>query len=703
MAFQTTKKKALDIDGLEAGFLNALEGNSSSKESVDLVTFMESEAWSNFPLRPRQRLLMKVVNNTHAQVSNAKDIPILPFERVRIDQRKWYANHLEEFGEPPALSGLDHCIIHAEDGTVWYDEGADYEYLLTRENKYANLIVRAEGGPADPLVVICIIGRGGSKTTMGGGMAGWKTQHILRQRDPHGYYGLQPQKPLKIQNVATAEKQAQEFFQAYKTTVGNVTWFKGRYTDLTLSMEFGSIPSKGGVHVPQLVAALASSNSRSGRGGDVIFYVHDEMAFADKGGDGKAGHNSDRAIWRAYFSAVKTRGRNKGIAMTLSSPAEADGLLYELVQQAERGELKNVILMQVATWEMIPGHTKGDYAAEYADDPDGAEMEYGAQFYSGTSNLIPNAQAKLDVAVENGRKLGIIRRRAQYWEDERCKEGGRYDRRKAARFDYAAHLDTSKGGDRLVFAVSHMEGPWTVLDHLKIWERLPHYTKELEPYVKQINYGFGGFRQLTFDQYNSLQLIQNLTDAGIHCFERTFTAEYNDAIARNMMQILSETQVTYAIYPTAFKGPMPKKGSGWDEGPDEAAISMWIARQEIQAIKKIVKAKAGSAEKRYLIAGTAPTTGTVVHDDAFDAMAASAYEARQLVMGGGHFGVLDVEGANYFANYPNMTTEVAIDAINTPGDWIMARCSFCGNSWKEASPDPLVACPACRNYTQIRM
>lgn len=692
-------------------------GTAADVKVVDLVTFIEHPEWGNFPLRPRQRLIAKIVHNAVVDATRPKDIQRLPWEKVRLDaridadeqafdedgnpRRGWWELHVEEHGKGPDLANLDHCTEYREDGSVWYDEEADFSKLKTRENPYANAIVRISGDPASPLLIILVLGRGGSKTTLAAFFSAWQTHRLQASKDPHEFYGLKARKSLKIQNVATAEAQANEFFQAYKTTITTIPWFAGHYHEplLEKSMKFGKLP--GSAEEPQIIAEMKSSSSRAGRGGDTVVYIHDEIAHAEKGGENKVGARSDRSLWRAYHSAVKTRGKSKGIEGLLSSPAEQDGVLWEEFTKAEQGITPNVVLVQIATWEMIPGHTRANYDPEYADDPDGAEMEFGAQFYSGSANLIPKAQEKLDVAVENGRKLGLIRRRSSFFDDERLLDNGRYRKDKALIWDYAGHLDTSKGGNRLAFALTHMEGPYTILDYVKGWDTLPHFTKELEPFLKGINDRFK-MRQLSFDQYMSLQLIQDLTDYGINCIEKTFTAEYNDAIARNLMAILAPSAVTLAIYPTTYEGPVPKRGSGWDTGDDEEAIWMWLARQEIAAAKKVMRAKVGSADKRFLIAGVAPTTGPIIHDDILDAISAAAFEARQMVMGSGRLDFLSPVDANEWAkNYIQEQVKEREASGEYSGEPV--RCSFCGHGWNDLTGLPLTTCPGCGQYTQIRL
>jgi hypothetical protein len=702
------RKKERERPDYDALISENLNGFTIAKEDgtlVDLVTFLEAEEWHNLALRPRQRLVSKIVNNAIAHCARTPLLRQLPWERIRLDTRKWWQIHVEDHNEPPALTGLDHAITTDADGSVWYDEEADFEFMKSRQDRYANLIVRLDGDQADPLIILLVLGRGGTKTTMAAGFSAWLTHIIMAQADPHRYFALNAQKSLKIQNVATAEIQANEFFQAYKTAITNITWFDGRYDDKEKSIEFGRLPGKASKPVPQLIAAMASANSRSGRGGDVVVYVHDEMAHSEKDGDGKVGARSDKSLWRAYFAAVRTRGKARGIGMCLSSPAEADGKLYELFEGAENGRVKNVVMIQVSTWGMIPGHTRENYQDEYDLDPDGADMEYGAQFYSGQSNLIPNAEVKLDRAVENGKLLGLVARRAHYFQDERLKDPqtGKYRRDLAQPWDYWAHLDTSKGGNRLALAVAHMEGPFTVLDHLRIWERLPHYRDELEPYIIRLHQHFGGLRGMSFDQYNSLELIQNLTDAGIRAEELTFTAEINDALARNLMSIMSEKSVTLAVYPTEFMGPLPKKGGGWDDGPDEADIAMWIARKEIAAAKKIYTARTGSKEKRFWVAGVAPTTGTITTDDALDAIMAACYKARMAVMGGGGFAIIDPNGPAGSVGRAELLAQAVEDGKSLEGFGMQVNCAHCYNVWTDMTGAPLVACPNCGQYTQARM
>jgi hypothetical protein len=170
------------------------------------------------------------------------------------------------------------------------------------------------------------------------------------------------------------------------------------------------------------------------------------------------------------------------------------------------------------------------------------------------------------------------------------------------------------------------------------------------------------------------------------------------------MQVLAQDAVTLATYPTSFEGPIPERGSGWDEDPEtEEQVGLYIVRREIVAAKRVMKAKANTTEKRYTIAGVAPTTGEVTHDDGMDALGAAALEARRAAMGGGGFTVLD----------PAAAVQEARDALNRPvpkgeevvpnAEKMTVRCTFCGHSWAEGSPEPLVACPSCTQYTQIRM
>jgi hypothetical protein len=580
------------------------EGTDQSGEVVPLDVFLEHEDWAHMILRPRQRLLAKVIDNAANHRPLDTRLARYPFDA---------ATMCLGFDGEKLMRTMGHCVEQDDAGVYWYDEVADWAYLKSRKNPYAQVFESLDDNSSEPRTIVLIIGRGGGKTTFAAGTAGHQGHRILSQPNPHALFNLAALKALRIQNVATSAAQAGEFFDAFVSFIERVKWFNGRYSPpIKGMMKFGK----------HLWAERGSSNSKSGRGRDTVVYIHDEIAFAEK----TSGPRSDRALYTAIRSAVKTRAKGKGIVLILSSPAEADGVLYELYCQAIAGTFENALVVQLASWEMIPGETKDDYAAEYRKDPDVAETEYGAQFFTGAKNLLPNVASQFEAMVKlytalTGRTaampLGTISDREL--EEAFVKDARKYER--------VVHVDTSEGGDRLVVAVGHVRKGVVVIDLIRAFNREVGYTKELLPFIKRIAKRVT-VTQVSFDQFSSIQMIQDLEDMGINAIKTTFTDVFNDELATNFKQLVFEERLALPETPPELWAMADKEleKDGWDDDETKWPIySIMLLKREMMAALKSLKGR--NTKKKRLIAAHAPTAGPVQTDDALDAVMVVAHQA----------------------------------------------------------------------------
>lgn len=650
------------------------EHEDMTDEVCPLDVFLGDEEWADLPLRPRQKLILKVIDNAANQMDLEHRLT-----QFRLDDGTDKGLDLDTclafMGNSP------HAVSRRTDGSFWYDELADWRYLLKGDNDYARAFCNVKLGSKEPRTVILIMGRGSSKTTVfSAGVSAHQAHRILSAPNPHALFKLAALKPLRIQNVATSSDQAGEFFDAFVNLIGRVKWFDGRYSPpIKGMMKFG----------PHLWAEKTSSNSRSTRGRDTVVYVHDEVAFNDK----TDGPRSDKALYTAIRAAVKTRAKGLGLIVLGSSPAEADGVLYDLYCQAVEGKLENSIVLQLASWEMIPGQVKDDYAEEYRKDPDIAEMEYGAQFYTGAKLLLPGIKEKMP-AFEANYKLITQSDAPLIWiprpsDPDELKE----HRRKQRRHSRVIHIDTSEGFDRLALSMQHVRGNRVVIDLMRVWDREVGYTKELIPFIRKLK-EYVPIDQVSFDQFDSHQLIQDLQDMGINAVKTPFTQAYNDEIARNFRNAVMEGLLaTYSVPQEIHRNltSILDKGGWEDDDKLWPYVSMAILHREMEVIKKVVKGRYVSAE--------APTAGPVQHDDAFDAAAACLVQALILNGGAGNFFTLarGIEGVSKdeVSDLPGRA--------KPPKD---AKSYYCqhhkGYVWI-ASGDKIVPCPDCGNHIQLRL
>lgn len=593
------------------------QGSDLTSEIVPLDVYLEAPDWGAMILRPRQRLLARVLDS--AANHRALDDRLV---RYRFDE----STKCLGWDGPKLLRTMPHCVELDEHGDYWYDEPADWAYLCSRKNKYARVFENLDDASSEPRTIVLIIGRGGGKTTFSAGLSSHQAHRIESQRDPHALFDLAPLKPLRIQNVATSAAQAGEFFDAFCSFLDRIRWFEGRHAPPKQGMvKFGKT----------LWAERSSSNSKSGRGRDTVVYIHDEIAFAEK----TTGPRSDRKLYTAIRSAVKTRAKGKGLVLITSSPAEADGVLYELFCKAEAGELNNSLVVQLASWEMTPGETRDDYDAEYKADEDVAETEFGAQFYTGARNLLPGIKERYDdmeaayklVVDAEGQSLRIQPYPSQAQEERWRARERRYSR--------VAHVDTSEGGDRLIVWVGHVRQGFVVTDMIRAFNREVGYTKELLPFLKQIHDRVG-LDQVSFDQFASHQMIQDLNDLGIEAIKVPFSQVYNDEIARNIRQVVMENRLAMPVVPAALMASADRllDKDGWDDDDDLwPTYSLMLLRREMEVALKGMTGRAGGKRKGRLISAYAPSAGPVQTDDALDALMAGAHQAILKAGGAGAF------------------------------------------------------------------
>jgi hypothetical protein len=457
------------------------------------------------------------------------------------------------------------------------EEEADWEYLRSGQNQYAR--AWDTGTPGEPYAMLVLIaGRRGSKTMISSAAQSYEIYQLLKLDSPQKHYGLVPRQRISFLNVATAQDQAGIFFDDFKEFVNNSPTLTGATERmLELRIDFRK----------KIRAECLHSNSRSTRGRTAKMVTFDEFAhFIDT-----AGPASDEKIYQALTPSIKTF-KGDGKILIATSPLATDGVTYDLYKKITEGKIRNALCFQLATWELNPNITRALLDDEFEVDPKYAEIEFGAQFGERQQKYLPNDAIDAMFTDDPLPTLDdIVRERSRMskeeLEDVRSKT-------------YFAHCDPGLRSDKLAFFLVHSEANGDVVVDYSFWRAAAPDGEvdliEAENHIYEV-YKIFKFRKVTFDQWNSAQIIQRLRKRGVRAEEFTFTAQTNMEIYACLRGLITRRKI---------KSP------------------------EIELLEKELKALVRNLTSRGFTV-EAPVTGPVRTDDMADALAAACFKATERV------------------------------------------------------------------------
>ena len=205
---------------------------------------------------------------------------------------------------------------------------------------------------------------------------------------------------------------------------------------------------------------LVRAIHRSTRGYTSIFVICDEVAFWPSDGP-----HSDAEILRALGPTLATTG---GPLICLSTPHARVGALYD-AHQKYFGRDGDVLVWVAASAAMNPTLDARIIDRAYADDPESASAEYGAQFRSDLRSLFD--PGVLDTCVTPGRPLELPPQ---------------------AGIAYVAHVDTSGGREESFgLCIAHKEtNNCVVVDLVREWTspfKPPEVVADVAGLLKRYN------------------------------------------------------------------------------------------------------------------------------------------------------------------------------------------------------------------------
>lgn len=320
---------------------------------------------------------------------------------------------------------------------------------------------------------------------------------------------------------------------------------------------------------------------------------------------------TDYAMLKALSPSTKdfilpNKGIFDGKVIMISSPREKGGEFYRNYCLAggieQTGAIvkeinDNYLLMQLATWECNPKYPREVFDSDFKKDPIGANMEYGAHFGEPSTSFID--AEKIDDMIKEHIQMSYI---------------GQWQRQ------YIISVDPASKSDTYAVTWGHVEGDIIVVDgiqgfrpkvvHNKITGKvvqIPVRTDEVVKFIKALAVGLchqGILLEIVFDQWNSLQSITELKNAGYVALETFFSNKYKTAMYTNFLEKLNLGAVHCFSRPPEFT---------FDGAPPY--LEGWLEQMKLE-LKYLTKTVTGD-----IVKFGHPKSGPIQTDDFADVLA----------------------------------------------------------------------------------
>lgn len=398
------------------------------------------------------------------------------------------------------------------------------------------------------LVAMC--GKGGGKdfsTRIGFAYAIYKL-HCLR--DPIGYYDKALGTYIDLLNIAVNAEQAQRvFFQPLKNLLEISPYFREKgFEPRKSTLEFHSCPIR--LH-------SGNSESEAWEGLDLMLVVLDEIAaFKTDSSFAKSNPGGQRlsasAIYRMSKASVVSRFPDVGKVILLSFPRYQGDFICQRYDEAANES--HVLRIKAPTWVMNPFVTREMLEPEFKRNPIDSAQRFGCEppemvdaFFRDPERVRQCFKGFWTVINEgtDDEKRVLKENEALIPIDDQ----GRLKPWFKAKDDYTRyiHVDLGLKRDRAAICMVHSPGTRKVEVEYGVHEHLPVIKMDLIHYWeaqpgKEID--FQGIREfikllarkfpvglVTFDRWNSVDMIQILNKRGINCDQHSVKRNDYDTLA----------------------------------------------------------------------------------------------------------------------------------------------------------------------------
>ena len=398
--------------------------------------------------------------------------------------------------------------------------------------------------------VIFQLGKGSGKDYTSTIACAYVVYLLLCLKDPARYYGKPPGDSIDIINVAVNAVQAQQvFFKGFKNRITRCRWFDGKYNEKVGSVEF----------IKSITVHSGHSQRESWEGYNLLFAVLDEISGFDL--DSTSGNEQAKtasAIYKMFRGSVDSRFPQFGKLVLLSFPRFKNDYIQqrynEVVAQKEivmrkhrfkvdvdlpdgiegnefeieweedhiiNYSVPKVFALKRPTWEINPTIKIEDLAMNFYSDPVDALSRFACMPPDAVDAFFKSRE-KIEKAFNN-LNLALDT-------ENRFKDWFQPDNEKM----YYVHVDLAQKHDHCAVALAHVDSwvtmkmagamtnaaPKVVVDAIRYWtptsDKSVDFT-EVKDYIISLKHRGFNVRRVTFDRWNSFDMMEQLKAQGINC------------------------------------------------------------------------------------------------------------------------------------------------------------------------------------------
>jgi len=397
--------------------------------------------------------------------------------------------------------------------------------------------------------LILVLGRRSGKTMLASIIATYEAYKCLELYNPQEYYGLAPDNPIFILNIATAAPQAKHLYNEIRSRIRNSYYFRDKLNQESSSEEYTYLMTqydkdtnenlmRQGRHKElikgSIIIQCGHSNSNSLMGSGIICLIFDELAYFNEG-SGKSGGTK---VYGDLIPATKAFRHPDGTpaarVVEISAPAGKSGVFYNNFKVSMEPEGENMMSFQFATWECSPViKSKQDLAAEFKKNEAEAIVRYGAEFSAMMTSVFFPPEC-IDMCIDH---------------NSFCAEKG------TPYFKYFMHVDPALTSHNYALAILHQEvyldkesrerKRRIVVDHIKKWTPRPGKEvsiTEVENYIIKLCSKFN-MASITFDDWNSASTIQKFRKKGLPVKRTPYRGSYKQLIYGELRDLVVEKRL----------------------------------------------------------------------------------------------------------------------------------------------------------------
>lgn len=382
--------------------------------------------------------------------------------------------------------------------------------------------------------IALILGKGAGKNATTQIAFLYIVYQLLCLKSPQEYYGKPPDDNIDIVNMATSARQATNgFFNKMAAMVRRIPWFAGKYRERTNDLRFDKYVTIHSLHSePEgaealniLAACLDEVDSPEIDGAKMYEYLSATVSsrFATLGKIAMLSFPRSRNgfIMTFYNDSIlgkieRRMSHTYKLDNNLPDGIEGNEFVVEWIEEEPTGyKFDNVYAAKYPSYLVNPTKTLEDYKMEVYRDPVNALMRFFAHPPDSDENAFFKNHQKLEAIFteENGWRYDEIAVRAK------------------PETNYYIHVDLSQVADRTVVALGHVDGweqvdfgsgvteakPFIVIDLFRVWKpdrQNPVDHNQVMDFIFELTRKFP-VAKVTFDQWQSFDKIQRLSEAGI--------------------------------------------------------------------------------------------------------------------------------------------------------------------------------------------